>query len=81
MSRNVKGFNPNDPKNRQRCVDDRWKKDRHVRILHPAFGYKGKIAEIKSVGPERVCVRIILDRHKPDGWTEVSYSPEDLKLI
>lgn len=68
------------PATRKRCVNVAWRNNRHVRILHPAFGYKGKIASIMNVGPERVLVRITLGK-KPGDWDAVSYLPGDLRLI
>jgi len=76
MNRNIKGY---DPGRRRRCVNVYWRVGRHVRILHPAFGYKGKIGSISSVGAERVYVRIKLGR-KPHEWAEVAYLPEHVRL-
>lgn len=69
-----------DPGKRKRCVSVAWRKGRRVRILHPAFGYKGKIGAITNVGPQRVYVRIKTGRTVWD-WQEVAYIPDDLKLI
>jgi hypothetical protein len=69
-----------DPGKRQRCVSIYWKTDRHVRILHPAFGYKGKIGAIANVSARYVYVRIKLGKGLGD-WTEVAYLPEHLRLI
>jgi hypothetical protein len=65
---------------RKRCVNVAWRRDRHVRILSDAFGYRGKIGSIINVGERFVYVRIRLGR-KPGQHDEVAYPPGDLKLI
>lgn len=70
----------NSTKPRPRCVNVAWKKDRHVRIQHPAFGYKNKIGIIQHVGAKYVYVRIMLGKG-PGEHAEVRYLPEHLKLI
>jgi ribosomal protein L21E len=65
---------------RVRCVNAAWHNGRRVRILHPAFGYAGKIGEIMNVGSEKVYVRIKLGK-KPGEHDEVAYLPAHLRLI
>lgn len=69
-----------DPAKRKRCVNMAWKRERHVRIKHDAFGYLNKIGEIMNVDERFVYVRIKLGR-KPWEFDEVAYLPEHLKLI
>lgn len=73
----MNGYNP---ARRKRCVSVAWRKHRRVRILHPAFGYKGKIGAITNVGPEYVYVLIKTGRTLWDR-DEVAYLPDHLKLI
>jgi hypothetical protein len=67
-------------KTRKRCANVAWRNGRRVRILHPAFGYKGKLGEIMNVGAEKVLVRITLGK-KPGEHDDVAYLPEHLRLI
>lgn len=69
-----------DPAKRQRCVNVYWKRGRKVRILHPAFGYQGKIGIIANVGVEKVYVRVLLSK-KPGHHDEVAYLPDQVRLI
>jgi hypothetical protein len=69
-----------DPGKRRRCVGEAWKRGRHVRILHPQFGYKGKIGHIKGAGADWVYVRVVHSKKIGD-HSEVAYKPEHLKLI
>lgn len=59
-----------------------WRRGRKVRILHPAYGYKGKIGTISNLGKRGVYVRVPLGK-KPDEWDEVVYDTpnEQLRLI
>lgn len=66
--------------NRPRCVNVYWRKGRHVRVLHPAFGYQGKIATIEHVGAEKIYVSIKTGK-KPWEVDQVAYYPGQVKLI
>ncbi len=80
---NVPGYNP---AKRKRCVGSAWSEDRpwregrHVRILHAAYGYGGRIGIVVHVGAERILVRIKLGK-RPGDWDVVSYLPKHLRLI
>ena len=56
----------------KRAVNVYWRQGRRVRILHPAFGYGGKIGVIRRVGAKTVIVRVIFSK-KPGDFDEVVY--------
>ena len=77
MTTTTKQYNP---ATRKRCVGAAWRNGRHVRILHPAFGYGNKIGTIDDVSSARVYVRIKLGK-KPGQCDVIAYLPEQLRLI
>lgn len=72
------GYNP---ANRTYCADIRqWKTDRRVRIMHDAFGLRGKIGNINGVDSRHVYVRIRYSKKIGDQEV-IAYLPNHLRLL
>jgi hypothetical protein len=63
----------------KRCVNVYWRTGRRVRILHPAFGYGGKLGTIQRVRERDVLIHVKWGK-KPHEWDVVSY-PDPTKQL